>query len=100
MSYISHSAVSLDEADYLTILNVTGQNITNVETVKTHEYKNTNELVREFKDNEYKVLISPKDSSLPVNELKEYGISVYEDEPSAMVLTAFSDYLSNKLIRL
>lgn len=99
MSYISHSASSLKEADYLTILNVRGQNITSVETLKNHSYKNNEELVNEFKQKEYSVLILPSSDDLPVKDLKNIGISVFEDKESQVVINAFSDFVQDKLKR-
>ncbi len=98
MSYISHVA-SLKEADYLTILRVRGQNITGVETVKNHTFENSDELVKEFKSNKFGVVITPDASSLPIHQLKREGISVFEDEPSQLVLEAFSEFVQDRLVR-
>ncbi len=99
MSYISHAA-SLQEADYLTVLRVRGQNITGVETIKNHSYTSNDELVKEFKANQFGVVVTPDANSLPVHKLKSAGISVYEDEPSQLVLEAFSEFVQDKLIRI
>ena len=99
MSYISHSASTLSDADYLTVLDVFGQNITDVETIKAHKYSNAQEIITEFKEHDYSVLILPETSSLPVEELRNAGISVYQDKPSQLVLNAFSDYIHDKLVR-
>lgn len=100
MSYISHSASTLSDADYLTVLDVFGQNITDVETIKAHDYSNAQEIISEFKEHDYSVLILPETTSVPVEELRNAGISVYQDKPSQLVLNAFSDYIHDKLVRV
>lgn len=99
MSYISHTT-SLSEADYLTILQVRGQNITEVETVKNCPFSDNKAMVDSFKSNHYGVVIAPDAKSLPTKALKDVGISVFEDAPSHLVLEAFSEFVQDRLIRV
>jgi predicted Fe-Mo cluster-binding NifX family protein len=99
LSYISHT-VSLDEADYLTVLRVTGQNIKDVEIVKNRHYRNKKECVEDFKENMYDVVVAPHTENLPIDDLKNIGVSIYEDSvENHLVLESFSDFCQAKLQR-
>lgn len=100
MSYISHTA-TLDEADYLTILRVTGQNIRDVEIVKNTHYTSKEKFVESFKENMYDVVVAPHTEDLPVDALKQIGVSIYEDATdNHLVLESFSDFCQAKLQRV
>ncbi len=97
MSYMSHSALDISEAKYLTVLDIQNENIIGVETIKNSLPLNNEEFVESFKENQYNAIVVPQSSSLPLNDLKNAGINVYTDSESQMVLTAFNDYLNQKL---
>lgn len=100
LSYISKTSKSLEDAVYLTVLNVKGQNIVEVETFKNHHYNDQLELIKEFKKNNFKVLMIPNDELLPIDKLKEEGISIYKDNSSESVLKMFSEFVQDKLEKL
>ncbi len=99
MSYISHSAKSFKQAEYLTVLSVKGQNIISVEIVKNYTYKNDKEFLKELKNKQYSVIIVPSSEGLVLKELKNIGISVFINKDSQVVLNSFSDFLQDKLQR-
>lgn len=100
LSYISKTSNNLEDAVYLTVLNVKGQNIIEVETLKNHRYNDEVELIKEFKDKKFKVLMIPNEDLLPIDKLKEQGISVYKDNSSQQVLKIFSEFVQDKLQKL
>ncbi len=98
MSYISKVESSFEESNYLTILNVTGQKITEVETIKNPHPHSTQEIIQECKENNFGVLILPNfNEKLPIKTLKDNGISVYRANESKIVLNIFSDFIQDKL---
>jgi len=97
MSYMSHSALDISEAEYLTILDIHNENIVGVETIKNTLPSNNEEFVESCKEKQYNAIVIPQSSSLPLRDLKNAGINVYTDEESQMVLTAFNDYINQKL---
>jgi predicted Fe-Mo cluster-binding NifX family protein len=97
MSYMSHSAQNINEAKYLTVLDIQNQNIVGVEMIKNTISSNNEEFVQTFKENQYEAIVVPQSNSLPLNELKNAGISVYTDSKSQLVLNAFNDYLNQRL---
>ncbi len=97
MSYMSHSASDINEAKYLTVLDIQNQDIVGVETLKNHFASNNEDFVQTFKENQYEAIVVPLSASLPLNELKNAGINVYTDSQSQLVLSAFNDFLNQKL---
>lgn len=97
MSYMSHSASNIKEAEYLTVLDINEANIVGVEMIKNQKFVNNDDFVNEFKENNYDVLVVPQVESLPLEALKDAGISVYNDADSQLILSAFSDYMNKKL---
>lgn len=97
LSYMSHSALDINEAEYLTVLDIQNEKIIGVETIKNTLPLNNEEFVESFKENQYNAIVIPQSSSLPLNDLRDAGINVYTDSESQMVLTAFNDYLNQKL---
>ncbi len=100
LSYISKTSENFEDAVYLTVLNVKGQNIIEVETFKNHHYNDELEMIKEFKDNKFKVLMVPNEDLLPLDKLKEEGISIYKDSSSKPVLNIFSEFVQDKLVKL
>lgn len=100
MSYISKLDASFDESKYLTILNVTGQNITGVETIKNPYIDSMDSIIKTCKENNFKVLISPNGECLPLNKLHESHVSVYKTNEEKNVLHTFSDYIQDKLVKI
>lgn len=99
MSYLSKVESSFEESNYLTVLHVTGQNITEVELVKNPHPHTSDEIIKECKDNHYSILILPKEDKLPVDKLKENGTSVFIASEYKNVLSTFSDFVQDKLKR-
>ena len=100
LSYISDVVTSFDNSDYLTILNVHGQNIIDVETIDNPYIHSKDTILETCKNNNYKVLISPDGECLPLNKLHEGGISVYRAAEHKNVLHTFSDFVQDKLIKI
>lgn len=97
MSYLSQSALDINEAKYLTVLDIQNQTIVGVEMIKNTISSNNEEFVQTFKENQYEAIVVTQSNSLPLNELKNAGISVYTDSKSQLVLNAFNDYLNQRL---
>lgn len=97
MSYLSQSALDINEAKYLTVLDIQNQTIVGVEMIKNSISSNNEEFVQTFKENQYEAIVVTQSNSLPLNELKNAGISVYTDSKSQSVLNAFNDYLNQRL---
>ncbi|NVJ52933.1 MAG: hypothetical protein HWD90_04505 [Campylobacteraceae bacterium] len=99
MSYLSKVESSFEESNYLTVLDVTGQNITEVKLIKNTHPHTTDDIIKECKENHFNVLILPKEENLPIKELKENGTSVFIASEHKNVLTTFSDFVQDKLKR-
>ncbi|WP_072681450.1 hypothetical protein [Arcobacter sp. LA11] len=97
MSYISPVESTFEDSKYLTILNVRGQNITAVETIKNPHPHSKEEIIRECKDNHFGVLILSENEKIPVGELKKSGVSVFTSNTNKTVLNTFSDFVQDKL---
>ncbi len=97
MSYISSVETTFDDAKYLTILNVRGQNITAVETIENPHIHSRDGILKVCKENKFGVLISPNGNCLPLKKLQKNGVSVYKAENKKMVLHTFSDFVQDKL---
>lgn len=97
MSYISRSASSLEEAVYFTVLDVNENDIIGVESVRNKKFANNEDFIKACQDCHYDAIIVPQAETLPVEELKSAGISVYNNKDSQTVLNAFSDYMNQKL---
>ena len=100
MSYISSVESSFDNSEYLTVLNVKGQNITNVETIQNPYIHSKDSMLKTCKENKFKVLISPNGNCLPLNKLHKNGVSVYKTDEYKSVLETFSDFVQDKLKRI
>jgi len=100
LSYISTVDTTYDDAKYLTILNLRGQNITDVEIVD-NPYINSKDTIEKIsKENGYAILFSPEGCSLPVEKLHEEGISVYKTSNKKTILQIYSDFVQDKLEKI
>ncbi|AXH12965.1 hypothetical protein [Halarcobacter bivalviorum] len=99
MSYLSKVESSFEDSKYLTVLHVTGQQITEVELVKNTHPHTKEDILKECKDNHYRILILPQKENLPLNELKVNGTSVFIASENKSVLNTFSDFVQDKLKR-
>ncbi|WP_419769305.1 MAG: hypothetical protein ACNI3C_08055 [Candidatus Marinarcus sp.] len=97
MSYISHSASSIEEANYLTVLDIQNQSIVGVHTVQKRDFSGSDGFLKECLENKYEAIVVPQSCELPLAQLKEAGICVYTDNSPHMVLDSFHDYVHNKL---
>ena len=97
MSYISPVETTFDNAEYLTILNVRGQNITAVETIDNPYIHSKDGLLKACKENRFGVLISPNGNCLPLKKLQKNGVSVYKANDHKLILHTFSDFIQDKL---
>lgn len=98
LSYISKVESNFEESDFLTVLNVSGQNITAVETIKNPHPHSSEEIIKECKDNKFGVIILPKsDEKSAFEKLKNSGVSVYTADEAKTVLNTFSDFVQDKL---
>lgn len=100
LSYLANTSPDIEHAKYFTVLDVNGQNIVQVEILKNEHFSSNDEMIKFFKEKNFKVLITPKYDSLPYNEIKDAGISVFADEPSQQVLKTFSDFIQDTLEKL
>jgi len=100
MSYISEVETTFDNSKYLTVLNVRGQNITAIETLKNPYIHSKDAMVKVCKDNKFSVLISPDGECLPLKKLHKSGVSVYKTTDHKSVLHTFSDFVQDKLLRI
>lgn len=100
MSYLSKVESNFKESNYFTVLNVTGQNITAVETYTNKHLDSYNEIIDECKANNFGILILPECKDFPVKELKNNGISVFTYKSNKTVLNTFSDFIQDKLIKI
>ena len=97
MSYISSVETTFDNAEYLTVLNVRGQNITAVETISNPYIHSKEGIIKATKENAFTVMISPDGECLPLKKLKKNGVSVYRAKEHKNVLHTFSDFVQDKL---
>ncbi len=100
MSYISSVDSTFDNSEYLTILNVKGQNITGVETIDNTYSNSKDSIIKTCKENGIKVLISPEGNCLPLKKLNKNGIHVYKTDDYKKILHIFSDFVQDKLERV
>ena len=100
MSYISEVETTFDNSEYLTVLNVRGQNITAVETIENPYIHSKDSMLKMCKENKFSVLISPDGACLPLKKLHNNGVSVYKANDHKNVLHTFSDYVQDKLTRI
>ena len=100
MSYISEVETTFDNSEYLTVLNVRGQNITAVETIQNPYIHSKDAMLKMCKENKFSVLISPNGECLPLKKLHKNGVSVYKANYNKNVLHTFSDYVQDKLTRI
>ena len=99
-SYISSVEASFEYSDYLTVLNVEGQHITDVETIDNPYIQSTESMLKSCKENNFRVLISPQGDCLPLEELHENGVHVFKTDDHKNVLHTFSDFVQDKLKRI
>ena len=100
MSYISSVETSFENSEYLTVLNVNGQNITAVETIQNPYIHSKDSMLKTCEENKFKVLISPEGDCLPLKKLHKNGVHVYKTEEHKNVLQTFSDFVQDKLVRI
>ncbi|PLY04607.1 MAG: hypothetical protein C0625_16190 [Arcobacter sp.] len=100
LSYISTVDSTFDNADYLTVLNVRGQNIVDVETIKNPYIHSKDTIIKTCKENKFSVLISPEGECLPLKKLHKNGVSVYKSNEFKTVLHTFSDFVQDKLEKI
>jgi predicted Fe-Mo cluster-binding NifX family protein len=96
-SYISHSASNLDEANFLTILDIENSAIVGIESLNKKNYCNNEDFVKCCKANHLEALVIPKGANFPLDALKTQGIKVYSSEESETIFRAYSDLVHNKL---
>ncbi len=100
LSYISEVERSFENSKYLTVLNVSGQNIISVETIKNPHPSSTDEIIRECKMNKFEILIVPEVDNLPCSKLKENGIFVFKSMQNKTIINSFSDFVQDKLVKV
>lgn len=97
LSYISPVENSFHNSNYLTILQCKGQVISGVDIIK-NPFNDDLEGFSEFcKNKHFNVLVSVETDKLPLEELKNYGVSVYNTNKREIILTVFSDFVQDKL---
>lgn len=100
LSYMSHVANNLSDADYLTVLDLSGDLINSVEMMKNDKTSSSMQLVEKFQDYNFDALVVPEATDLPIDEFKNNGITVYLEKDPKKVLDCYSDYVQNKLVAL
>lgn len=71
MSYISPIASSFEKSNYLTVLDLMGQNIADVHIIKNPHPHSDEEIIKECVDKHFGVLILPDCKNVPVKKLKK-----------------------------
>jgi predicted Fe-Mo cluster-binding NifX family protein len=96
-SYISHSASNLNEANFLTILDIENSAIVGVDSLDKKSYCNNEDFVKCCTNNHLEALVVPKGANFPLEALKSQGIKVYSIDKSQSIFSAYSDLVHNKL---
>jgi len=100
MSYLSVLESNFEESEYLTVLDLNGQNISDVQIIKNPHPHTAFEIVNECKQERFGVLILPENEELPLSELKKSGVSVFLTDSKKTVLDIYSDFINDKLHKL
>ncbi|AXH10331.1 hypothetical protein CP960_03025 [Malaciobacter halophilus] len=96
LSYMSEVASSVKDANYFTVLNLSGQTISSVEMLE-----NRNEdIVKLFKKNSFNALVTADTTGLPVEDLKKVGVSIFKEKNRKKVLALYSDFVQDKLTKI
>jgi predicted Fe-Mo cluster-binding NifX family protein len=97
ISYMSPIESSFEDANYLTILDLVGQNISAVNIMKNPHPHTEEEILKECKDMHFGVLILPDGKNMPIKKLKKNGTVVFKSDENKMILNAVSDFIQDKL---
>ncbi|AXX92990.1 hypothetical protein CPU12_07215 [Malaciobacter molluscorum LMG 25693] len=101
LSYLSNVAPDVKEANFFTVLNLTGQTISSVELMENRIHENVeDEIVKLFKSNNFNVLIVPHIDEQLEKKLKKVGISIFTEEKRKKVLGLYSDFVQDKLTKI
>ena len=100
LSYISEIENSFHHANYLTVLHCKGQNIDGIDIIRNPFYDNFEGFSEFCKEKHFNVLVSIEKEKLPLKELSQYGISVYNTDKSKMILNILSDFIQDKLVKV
>ncbi len=97
MSYISPIESTFEKSNYLTIVDLNGQNIFDVEIIKNPHPHSNEDILKECKDKHFGVLILSDTKDIPIKELKKNGTSVFKSKDKEIVLDAVHDFIQDKL---
>lgn len=100
MSYLSTIESNFEDSEYLTIMDLNGQNISDVQIMKNPHPHSYEDILSECKNGHFSVLVLPEEEDLPISKLKENGVSVFVTESKKTVLNAYSDFIQDKLQRV
>lgn len=100
LSYMSQVANNLTDADYLTVLNLSGDMINSVEMLKNDKDSTSSQILERFETNNFDVLVVPEASDLQIEVFKNKGISIFLEKDSKKVLDCYSNFVQNKLVQL
>lgn len=97
MSYISPIQSSFEDSNYLTVLDMIGQNIADVHIIKNPHPHTEEEILKECKDMHFSVLILPENEKLPIKKLKKNGTSVFKSQNDKIILDVIGQFIQDKL---
>ncbi|WP_321311837.1 hypothetical protein [Halarcobacter sp.] len=100
LSYISKVENSFYHANYLTVLHCKGQNIDGIDIIKNPFYDNLEGFCKYCKTKHFDVLVSHDEKRLPLEELSKCGVSVYNVKKDEIILSVFSDFIQDKLVKV
>jgi len=100
LSYISKIENSFYHANYLTVLHCKGQNIDGIDIIRNPFYDNLEGFCEFCKKKHFNVLVSIEKEKLPLTELSQCGVSVYNTDKNKIILNIFSDFVQDKLIKV
>lgn len=97
MSYLSPLQSSFEDSNYLTILDLKGQNISDVHIIKNPHPHNEEEILKECKDKGFGVLILSNSKNIPIKKLKKNGTSVFKSEKNKIIIDVVSQFIQDQL---
>jgi|GEM_PF-1144894 len=100
MSYISSVESNFEDSNYLTVVDLQGQSISDVHIIKNPHPHSSEEILSECKDKHFGVLILPETTNLPIEELKKNGTSVFKTKNHKMVLDVVGEFIQDKLVKI
>lgn len=99
MSYLSKLESNFEDSEYLTVLDLKGQNISDVQIIRNPHPHCNEDILNECRNEKFGVLILPHEEELPLEDLKKNGVSVFISDSNKTVLDAYRDFIQDRLVR-